>query len=237
MNRTRTYRPVPLGLALLIATFSALVALAVSGGHDAQAHGTPVSHAGTHATVGAAGVMSQKEFALRTEMRKLWEDHITWTRLAIISLESGTPDTDATVARLLQNQTDIGDAVKPFYGDAAGNELTKQLRAHILIAADVIAAAKAGDSAKLADAQARWIENADQIAAVLHSVNPRYWTLEAMKAEMHMHLDLTTQEAVARLQGNWTADVAAYDKVHEHILHMSDILSDGIIKQFPARFR
>ena len=58
-----------------------------------------------------------------------------------------------------------------------------------------------------------------------------------MKAEMHMHLKLTTDEAVARLQGNWTADVAAYDKVHRHILHMSDMLSDGIVKQFPSRFR
>jgi hypothetical protein len=57
-----------------------------------------------------------------------------------------------------------------------------------------------------------------------------------MKAEMHKHLDLTTQEAVARLQGNWSADVAAYDQIHEHILHMSDLLSSGLVKQFPSRF-
>src|SRR5436305_5106181 len=182
-------------------------------------------------------MLTAKAVALRMDMRKLWEDHITWTRLAIISLTTDSPDTQATVDRLLQNQTDIGNAVKPYYGKAAGNELTRQLRAHILIAADVIAAAKAGDSAKLADAQARWVKNADQIAAVLHSVNPRNWKLGAMKAEMHKHLDLTTQEAVARLQGNWSADVAAYDKVHQHILHMSDMLSQGITKQFPARFR
>ena len=187
-------------------------------------------------TIHPSSMLTAKVVALRTDMRKLWEDHITWTRLAIISLETGTADTNATVARLLRNQTDIGNAIKPYYGKAAGNELTRQLRAHILIAADVIAAAKAGDSAKLADAQARWVKNADQIAAVLHSVNPRYWPLDVLRAEMHMHLDLTTQEAVARLQGDWTADVAAYDKVHEHILHMSDILSEGIIKQFPHRF-
>jgi hypothetical protein len=181
--------------------------------------------------------LTKKAVALRTDMRKLWEDHITWTRLAIISLESGTPDTDATVGRLLQNQTDIGDAVKPFYGKAAGDELTRQLRSHILIAAEVVAAAKAGDNAKLADAQARWVANADDIAKVLNSVNPRYWKLAALKAEMHMHLELTTEEAVARLKGDWAGDVAAYDKVHEHILHMSDVLSEGLIKQFPKRFR
>ncbi len=81
-------------------------------------------------------------------MRALWEDHITWTRLAIISLTTGSPDTEATVGRLLQNQTDIGNAVKPFYGDAAGDELTDELRRHILIAADLVAAAKAGDQAE-----------------------------------------------------------------------------------------
>jgi hypothetical protein len=242
MNTTRASRPIPIALTALVAFFSAVAALAVSNGMNmAQAHGnaTHEAHAPMQVTMSVhhAPKLSAKTVALREDMRKLWEDHITWTRLAIISLESGTADTDATVGRLLQNQTDIGNAVKPFYGDAAGNELTNQLRAHILIAADVIAAAKAGDSAKLADAQARWIANADQIATVLHSVNPRFWPLDVLKAEMHMHLDLTTQEAVARLHGNWTADVAAYDKVHEHILHMSDLLSEGIVKQFPKRFR
>jgi hypothetical protein len=239
MSTKRASRPIPIALTALVAFFSALAALAASNGMDmAQAHG---NHAQAPMkmtmTVHSSSAQTAKAVALRTDMRKLWEDHITWTRLAIISLESGTPDTNATVARLLRNQVDIGNAIKPYYGKAAGNELTKELRAHILIAADVIAAAKAGDSAKLAAAQARWVENADQIATVLHSVNPRYWKLGAMKAEMHRHLDLTTQEAVARLQGNWTADVAAYDKVHQHILHMSDMLSQGITKQFPARFR
>ena len=235
---TRTYRPIPLALTMLIALFSALVALAVAGGHNAAAHGDGAEHATTH-VVAADDVkpMSRSEFALRQEMRRLWEDHITWTRLAIISLTTDSPDTEATVGRLLKNQTDIGDAVKPFYGEAAGNELTRQLRLHILIAADVVAAARAGDQAELADAQARWLANADDIAAVLNSVNPKHWELATMKAEMHKHLDLTTQEAVARLQGNWNADVAAYDEIHEHILHMSDLLSNGLVKQFPKRFR
>lgn len=237
MNTTRASRPIPIVLTALVATLSALAAFAVSGS-AAMGHGTSPNHAQAPMAMTAhPSALTAKAVTLRMDMRKLWEDHITWTRLAIISLESGTPDTDATVARLLRNQADIGNAIKPYYGKAAGNELTRELRAHILIAADLIAAAKAGDSANLADAQARWVKNADQIAAVLHSVNPRFWKLGAMKAEMHRHLDLTTQEAVARLQGNWTADVAAYDKVHRHILHMSDMLSDGIVRQFPARFR
>jgi hypothetical protein len=222
MNDARPSRPIPLALTMLVALFAALVALAVSNGHDAHAHGNATSDA---------------QAELRADMRVLWEDHVTWTRLAIISLTTGSPDTQATVGRLLRNQTDIGNAVKPFYGKAAGNALTAELRKHILIAADVVAAAKAGDAAKLADAQTRWRANADGIAALLASVNPRFWKLGPMKSEMRKHLALTTQEAVARLQGRWAADVAAYDKIHRHILHLSDVLADGLVKQFPSRFR
>jgi hypothetical protein len=221
MSSTRTTRPIPLALTALVALFSALVALAVTNGHDAHAHP-------------AAAVTPQT--ALEENMRMLWEDHIVWTRLAIISLTTGAPDTKATVGRLLRNQVDIGNAVKPFYGKAAGAKVTAELRRHILIAADVIAAAKAGNKAKLADASARWQRNADDIARVLSSVNPHF-DFKVLKAEMSTHLKLTTQEVVARLQGKWGADVAAYDRIHKHILHMADYLSAGLVKQFPQRFR
>jgi hypothetical protein len=230
MNRTQTERPIPLFLTALVALFSALAALAISNGSAAHAHGNDEHHAS------APAALTRQEAALRDGMRRLWEDHITWTRLAIISLTTDSPDTQATVARLLRNQTDIGNAVKPFYGNAAGNELTRQLRKHILIAADVIAAARAGDAATLADNQARWTRNGDDIAGVLHSVNPRFWKLAVMKAEMRTHLKLTTDEVVARLHQNWNADVAAYDRVHRHALHLSDLLADGLVQQFPSRF-
>ena len=229
-NTTRAARPLPLTITGLVALLGALLALALSGGTTmAQAHGEMAGH--THAD------LTPKAVALRMDMRKLWEDHITWTRLAIISLTTDSPDTKATVARLLQNQVDIGNAIKPFYGKAAGNRLTGLLRQHILIAADVIAAAKAGDQAKLADAQARWEANADQIATFLSRANPHAWKLGEMKAMMREHLKLTTNEAVARLTGNWAADVAAYDAVHRQALHMADMLSTGIVAQFPRRFR
>ena len=238
MNATRASRPIPLVLTALVALFSALAALAISGGPAAHAHGDGSHEASTPAVVAhSQTTLTRKEVALREGMRHLWEDHIVWTRLAIISLTTGSPDTEATVGRLLQNQTDIGNAVKPFYGKAAGVELTRQLRQHILIAADLIAAAKADDQAKLAEEQARWAKNANDIAAVLSSANPRFFKLSVLKAEMQMHLKLTTEEAVARLQSNWAADVTAYDKIHRHILHMSDYLSDGLVKQFPKRFR
>jgi len=237
VNRAGTYRPVRLGLALLIATFSALVALAVSGGHDADAHGTAGSHSGTHAIVGAADSRSQKEVALRTDMRKLWEDHITWTRMVIVDFAAGLPDLKAAEGRLLRNQVDIGNAIKPYYGAAAGNALTKLLQTHILEAVPVLTYAKAGDKAKLTPALNAWAANANQIARFLSKANPDSWPLAMTTKMMEDHLALTTEEAVARLQGKWGADIRAYDKVHAEILEMSDMLSSGLVAQFPSRFR
>ena len=229
-------RPVPLALTVLVAFFSALTALAVSGGHDAHAHEAQQAiH--RHAEVRSPSAVTRKELALRNGMRALWEDHVTWTRLAVISLLNGAPDTEATVGRLLRNQADIGNAVKPFYGGAAGAALTQKLREHILIAADLIAAAKAGDEAKVAREQARWRRNAAEIATLLSRANPRYWKRAALTSMLNEHLRLTTAEVVARLQRDWTADVAAYDGIHRHALGMADALSTGIVKQFPRRFR
>jgi hypothetical protein len=236
MSKSATYRPARLGLALLIATFSALVAIALSGGHDAQAHATHNTQVGAHATL-AAGVTSEKVFALRTQMRKLWEDHVTWTRMVIVDVAAGLPDLKAAEQRLLRNQVDIGNAIKPYYGAAAGNALTKLLRTHILEAVPVLTYAKAGDKAKLTKALNAWYANANQIADFLTNANPHSWPLAMTTKMMKVHLALTTEEAVARLQGKWAADIAAYDKVHNEILEMSDMLSSGLVAQFPDRFR
>ena len=169
-------------------------------------------------------------------MRKLWEDHITWTRLYIVSAAASLPDKDLTAARLLQNQVDIGNAAKPYYGEMAGNKLTALLKAHILDAVDIIAAAKAGNQDKLKSASSKWYSNADEIAEFLSSANPSAWPVDQMRAQMKMHLDLTLAEATARLQGKYADDISDYDKVHNHILGLADVLSAGVIKQFPYKF-
>jgi hypothetical protein len=180
---------------------------------------------------------SQQEIGLTLAMNKLWEDHVTWTRVYIISVTSGLPDADTAAQRLLQNQVDIGNAIKPLYGDAAGDQLTSLLTDHILIAADLLTAAKAGDTAKFNDANQRWYDNADQIAAFLNSANPDNWSLADMQSMMKTHLDLTLEEATARLNGDWPGDVAAYDKVHAEILDMAAMLTKGIVAQFPKNFK
>jgi hypothetical protein len=179
---------------------------------------------------------TKRAVVLRNDIRKLWEDHVTWTRMFIVSAVADLPDIDATATRLLSNQDHIGDAIKPYYGHAAGEKLSALLREHILIAADVITAAKRGDSAGVDDAIEQWRVNGKEIADFLHAANPANWPKSEMRAMMKDHLDMTLNEAVARLNSDWDADIAAYDGIHLQALHMADMLSFGIIKQFPRRF-
>ena len=212
--------------ALTLIPAAALVAVL------AGAFATAPSHADAH---GATATRT----AFHDAMRKLWEDHIVWTRQFIVSAatqEDNLADIGPTVDRLLANQTDIGNAIKPFYGEAAGDALTALLEEHILTAADIIAAAKARDTAGVQAAVAEWYANADEIATFLSEANPKHWPLDAMKAHMKSHLDLTLEEALARLDGRYADDIVAYDKVHADILEMADMLSAGIIAQFPSKF-
>ena len=219
-HRTRPFRR--LAIAAAVAGASAALALLVSTSHSAEAM--------------AGQPLSPKAVAFTRAMDKLWEDHITWTRLVIVDFAAGLPDLKVAEARLLRNQADIGNAIKPFYGGAAGKQLTQLLRTHILEAVPVLADAKAGDQAKLKTDLAAWYANAHQIAVFLSRANPKSWPLSMTSQMMKRHLALTTDEGVARIEGHWKADVAAYDKVHAEILQMSNMLSSGIISQFPSKF-
>jgi hypothetical protein len=192
----------------------------------------------SHITDRKANVNTRSRPAIRfrNQMRKLWEDHIVWTRLFIVSAVAELPDVESAAGRLLANQDHIGNAIKPYYGNAAGEALSSLLRDHILIAADLLNAAKSGDSAGVEEANARWHANANEIADFLSAANPRNWPQDEMRDMMAKHLEWTLAEAVARLNADWDRDVAAYERIHRDILHMADMLSIGIIKQFPGRF-
>ena len=172
---------------------------------------------------------------LREDMRKLWSDHVIWTREYIVAAIDGSPDAKAAATRLLKNQDDIGGAVAGFYGKDAGDKLAGLLKEHILIAVDLIAAAKANDQATYKATDQKWTKNGEEIADFLSQANPN-WPKATLASMMAAHLATTTKEVVARLNKKWDEDIAAFDEVYAHILHMSDALSDGIIKQFPQKF-
>ena len=223
-------RRATLTFAGLLALASMIAVLAISGTQEGHA-------AGEHSHKTAAAAPTAKQVRLHDGMRKLWEDHITWTRLAIVSFAAGLPDFDQTAARLLRNQEDIGNAIKPYYGRRAGNRLTALLKEHIAGAVELLQAAKAGDDARFAAAREAWYRNGRQIARFLSDANPRFLPFAATSRLMKGHLDQTLDEAAHRLSGDFQADVRDYERIHRHILMMADAISNGIVKQFPHRFR
>lgn len=173
---------------------------------------------------------------LRMAERKLWIDHVLWTRSDIVSALASLEDSAPVSERLLKNQDDIGNSIKPYYGEEAGNKLSTLLREHIKLAQQVVGAAKSGNTADLEKYNKLWYENADQIADFLSSANPNY-SNKTLKDMLHKHLDFVASQVVARLNKDWNADIKAFDQGQDHMIKFADILTDGIIKQFPEKFK
>lgn len=184
-----------------------------------------------------AMINSNSAVALRMTMRKLWEDHITYTSFYITSELAGSDDTGKVAERLLKNQEDLGNAIKPVYGEAAGNKLTALLKEHILVAVDLVKAAKEGNKEATEAADKKWHKNGEDIAEFLSGANPKNWPKKALTEMMFAHLAVTKEAVVAKLNKDHAAAIKAYDKGHDHILMMADALSVGIVKQFPEKFR
>lgn len=172
---------------------------------------------------------------VRIALRKLWSDHVIWTRQYIVAAVGGTPDADEAAGRLLKNQEDIGAAIVPYYGQAGGDGLTKLLKEHILIAVDLIEAAKSGNDADFKKHDERWSANAAEIAKFLSGANP-HWPEKDVLDLLSLHLQLTKGEVVARLQKDWAADVKAFDDIFNEIMVLADALYDGLAAQFPEKF-
>ena len=179
--------------------------------------------------------LSPKMVQLRVDMQKAWIDHTIWTRSYIVSALSDRPDQKDVLDRLLRNQQEIGNVIKPYYGESAGNKLADLLREHILIAGKIVAAAKAGNQEDVKKLEVDWHKNADDIARFLSTANPN-WTFKELQDMLYTHLQLITEIVLDCLKGDWAADIAATDKNEIHMIHLADILTEGIVKQFPAKF-
>jgi hypothetical protein len=171
-----------------------------------------------------------------SNMRKLWQDHIIWTHLYVITAAANLPDKELVTQRLLRNQVDIGDAIRPFYGPQAGDTLTQLLKDHILLAAAIIDDVKSNNTAKLNQDNTKWYANANAIATFLSNANPENLPLAEIQAMMKMHLDLLKKDVLDRIGGNYAEDVKAVDVIHQQILDMADTISVAIIRQFQEKF-
>jgi hypothetical protein len=175
----------------------------------------------------------------RASQRKLWEDHVWRTRNLIIS-RLATPilgDLIPVLNWLQQNQTDIGNSFKTFYGNAYGDQLANLLHAHVNIAVDVVnAAVIAGFVDENGPNYLLWRANATEIAQQYASVN-KHLSFAKLNEMLQVHLDLTAAEVDARLIADWNADIASFDAGETHMLMFSDYVANGTVENFERKFK
>ena len=238
-SQVRQRRAVFAALACVLALTGA--ALSACGSDDAAArvssssaeneadgaNGANDAHAKAHA--------SDARVALYSTMRSLWGQHMEWTYATVLAFAADAPELHPTIDRLLANQSDIGDAVATYYGPEAGDQLTELLTTHISEAVPVLTAAKAGDKAALGKAVTAWYANARDIADFLAGANPG-WDRAEMRQMMRGHIDQTITYASDVIGGNYEAAIRDYGVAESHMFEMADMLSHGIVDQFPDRF-
>ncbi len=176
--------------------------------------------------------ISQSEQALSNRFRLLWEQHVYWTRMLIISIVFGLPDAEFVTNRLLRNPKDFAAVLRLFYGDDVASHFEKLFTQHLTIAAELVKAAKDGNSAAAAEAEKRWYANADQIAEFLGTINP-YWSAQEWKKLLYDHLAMTKNEAVNMLTQKYDESINVFDNIEQQALLMADTMTQGIVRQFP----
>jgi len=172
---------------------------------------------------------------LRVTMRKLWVSNAIWMREYIVNTIGGDLSLDAASKRLAKSQDDIGRAFAPFYGAETGTKVTTLLRQHTSLVKEMIEASMAKDTAKLKESDKRWRANADSITTLLSTVNPTNWPMATIQPVVVGGMNLTIAETNARLKRDYNADVEAFDTILAQSLNLADMLSNGIIKQFPNK--
>jgi hypothetical protein len=231
---TTIFRGKRLWLVALFAVMAMLVGLLAAYGSGPRANAEPAGLADT--ATATNHTITSSETALEQGMRALWEQHMEWTYATIAAFAVGSHGYSATAGELLHNQVEIGDAIKPFYGNAAGEALTKLLTAHITGFVAILEAAKAGNTTAEKKAVVAEYANAKQIGDFLHKANPDNWPRAAMERMMKTHITQTLVYATDQLVGKYTASIKAYLRAETHMLAMSDMLSSGLIAQFPQKF-
>jgi len=174
---------------------------------------------------------SQRQLQVSNTLRRLWFEHVMWTRSFVISTAFNAADLDAVTKRILRNPTDFAAVLKPLYGEAKTTKFEKLFTDHLLIAAELVNAAKNGDAKSVDEQRKKWYVNASDIATLLNEINP-YWNKAQWQEMLYDHLEMTESEVVQILSGKFAESITQYDAIQAEAVKMADEMANGIFKQF-----
>jgi len=175
-------------------------------------------------------ILTAEKPTLKDTVRKLFTDHAAYTKFFIESFLNSSEDVKAIENRLLQNQQDIGNAVKPIIGITNGNQLTALLTQHIILAAEVLNQLKQNNQSKLKTAINNLFNNSEHVAEFLNSLNPQKLPLPAIADEFHQHNQFVIDLALLHSEKKWEEEVSCYDAYYNHMLHFADLIYQALKK-------
>jgi len=168
-------------------------------------------------------------------MQHLWETHVHDLHGVIDAEVHDLPDTSAKLEKSLMDVDKLVAALAPFYGQEAADSVGQLLKEHELAAYEYVLAAEAGDQAAMQAAMDKSAEVVDRIAQCLSSLNPN-WPYEAVRELFQEHVDDLKAITDLMVAQDTPAALLAVDEAIMHARLTADVMSDGLVAQFPDRF-
>lgn len=172
--------------------------------------------------------------AINQRLRKLWSDHVYWTREAIIGNFNFNSEININniIERLYNNQTDLGNLFSEFYGTKIGNAVKNLFDEHINIIAKLISTIKnpindeselIEKSKKIEEIAEMAINNSTDIAINLNKINKKFGTKHYLSKQLKKHVELVFDQIKN------PNDLSIFDRSFDHILKMADQMTNGFI--------
>ncbi|MEW6186325.1 MAG: hypothetical protein AB1585_11370 [Thermodesulfobacteriota bacterium] len=182
----------------------------------------------------AAATLSAAEF--KSNMKRLWLENVSYSRNFIISSLADLPDLPKLKERLDKNQADIAGEFKTFFGDIVAENVAAILKKHSAITEEIIKVVNKGTQEQFLEINAKWEANAEELAEFLNIKIPKI-AKQTFSNLFYKQLTATSGQIVARVKKDWDSDYAYFDKGLVNIQVVADTLADGLVKQFPNKFK
>jgi hypothetical protein len=191
----------------------------------------------TSTSSSAVVTASTKAADLRSSLVTLGVEHMTYTDQAVSAALDGTKNAAAVGAALYANGTTIGAAVGSVYGKDAETTFNTVWKLHLDDFVKYAVAGSKGDTAgqkaALADIDANYTK---PLAQYLAKANPNL-PESALEGALRDHVDMTAKMIDFHIAGDYKSEATELDMANKHIEGLFSTLADGIVKQFPDKFK
>ena len=180
--------------------------------------------------------VSKAEQNLGNYLRFLWLQQVYWLRMANQSELWNLSDAEYVMNRLMENPQDFQMALKTFYGDENAKKFADLLTNHLTLVTNYVMAIRDGNTQAAADAENQINNNAVQMISFLTSINPN-WAAADLQRMFSEYMNLTKEEIDATMSQNFEDSINVFADIERGALEMADMMTKGIVSQFPQYFR